>query len=331
MATTNTTKQEFPNHISGKISLKDTGAGIPNLLVIIYDLDPGAKPEEFINSLSVDFPKAKAIIKEGEMPKNTLGFLGDRLGSVLTTADGTFELNYENKEFQVLTETEKRPDLFLMVLAPEEAGRSFANTILYYSSEIRQNAGRNENYFIQLTDKTFIEKNIEIPKTNSKPDPTNVIENFKALESFNNAFNAELLVHEKEKVTQKKAKLVKSKKVFRQIFAPKPVPNDGSFVTFVEEEERVADKLNGHMGNQMIKKNNAIQNHINENKGIEVSFVLNPANIIALGLETSSETNKLFNDIQTTEPLKSLLHKMNAAGSNNLILTSTNPIIKSLS
>ena len=36
------------NKIAGKVILKETGVGIPNLLITIYDLDPGTKPEEVI-------------------------------------------------------------------------------------------------------------------------------------------------------------------------------------------------------------------------------------------------------------------------------------------
>ena len=34
------------NRISGRIVLKETGVGIPDLLIVIYDLDPGTRSEE---------------------------------------------------------------------------------------------------------------------------------------------------------------------------------------------------------------------------------------------------------------------------------------------
>jgi hypothetical protein len=43
--------------------------------------------------------------------------LGDRIGSVITGQDGSWSLNYDDSEFLILTPTEKRPDLQLMVLA----------------------------------------------------------------------------------------------------------------------------------------------------------------------------------------------------------------------
>lgn len=58
------------NKISGRVVLRESGVGIPDVLVVIYDLDPKTKPEEDI-----------------EPPSD-----GDRLGSVLTGTDGSFEL-----------------------------------------------------------------------------------------------------------------------------------------------------------------------------------------------------------------------------------------------
>src|SRR5262245_18640532 len=56
------------NKISGRVVLKESGAGIPDLLVVIHDVDPGTRPEELIDA-----------------PED-----GDRIGSVLTAADGRF-------------------------------------------------------------------------------------------------------------------------------------------------------------------------------------------------------------------------------------------------
>ena len=94
MATSNK-KTENANVVSGKVTLKETGIGIPDLLVVIYDLDPGTKPDEFIRGLFNPVPEGSAvpaeanvIISGGKAPTNSLGFLGDRIGSVLTGQDG---------------------------------------------------------------------------------------------------------------------------------------------------------------------------------------------------------------------------------------------------
>lgn len=329
------TKTEITNTITGKITLKETGRGIPDLLVVMYDLDPGTKPDEFIRSLTGSSTgstsvsnSVKPVTGSKKQPVNTLGFLGDRIGSVLTAQDGTFTIIYTNQEFQVLNETEKRPDLFLMVLGPEESQKTFEDNLIYYSPEIRQNAGRNEYYFIQLTEKQLTEKKIESPKRDIEKIAQSKFDAYNDETGLEEQFHSKLLAQETEKIKLKKEALVTSKKEFRKLLAPKPVAPDKTFSTFVDEEEDVAGKFEEHISRQIGKRQAAINKHIEERKGIEVSFILNSENINALGLEVSSKTTKLYSDINNSEPLKGILYKMNAAGSNNLVLTSNNPIIK---
>lgn len=334
MATSNT-KTEIVNSITGKITLKETGQGIPDLLVVLYDLDPGTKPDEFIKSLTGSSPgstsvssSVKAITGGKKEPVNTLGFLGDRIGSVLTVQDGSFIITYVNQEFQVLNEIEKRPDLFLLVLGPEESQKTIADNLLYYSPEIRQNAGRSEFFFIQLTEKQLIEREIKYPKIDIESLAQSKFENYNNEKAIYDNFHSKLLEQETKEINGKKEALVTSKNEFRKLLAPKPIAPDSTYSTFVDEDKVVADKLDEHIRSQINKRQTAIQKHIEEHTGIEVSFVLNPENITVLGLEVSSETNKSFNDINNSEPLKNILYKMNAAGTNNLVLTSNNPIIK---
>jgi hypothetical protein len=111
------------NRISGKVLQKETGVGIPDLLVVIYDLDPGTRSEE-------EFP-TPAPPTTGPLP--VTAFLGDRLGSVLSGADGSWALEYQDSEFRIANNTEKRPDLQLTVLAPEVADAVAAPPALFSS------------------------------------------------------------------------------------------------------------------------------------------------------------------------------------------------------
>jgi len=40
------------NKVSGKIMLKESGVGIPDLLVILFNIDPKTQPEEIIASIT---------------------------------------------------------------------------------------------------------------------------------------------------------------------------------------------------------------------------------------------------------------------------------------
>lgn len=155
----------YTNSIYGKITLKESGVGIPDLLVVIYDLDPNARPEEELGEMSPSGIRTATI-------------LGDRIGSVLTSVDGSFRLAYEDSEFRVQNVQEKRPDLFLMVLAPEDAGSSEVKIL--YKTAFRQNAGRQESYFIRLTTEQLKEAGIPIPET-EKENVEDRLNNYKSL------------------------------------------------------------------------------------------------------------------------------------------------------
>jgi hypothetical protein len=130
------------NTIRGWVIVKESGLGVPRLLVEILDCDPNTSGEE-------------------PGPSSD----GDRLGCVVTnTPDGSFELAYDNAEFQVRN-AERRPDLVLRVLAPEEPGQRLESRILYTSADVRQNAGLIEHYVIRLTTDQLLKHGIPLPST----------------------------------------------------------------------------------------------------------------------------------------------------------------------
>jgi hypothetical protein len=145
------------NKISGRVVLKETGLGIPDLLVVIHDVDPGTTPEE---SLPVD--GATSGTTTAPAAASRVG-LGDRLGSRLTSTTGVFEFEYEDAEFQFRNAEEKRPDLLLLVVAPEEPGADEAARVLYTSRDIRQNAGRTEQYFIRIPGEVLKKAGVPLP------------------------------------------------------------------------------------------------------------------------------------------------------------------------
>lgn len=151
------------NQIFGKVLLKETNIGVPDLLVVLYDVDPGTRPEEILAGVA----GASSTIHN---PLNALGGLGDRLGSVLTGTDGSFSLAYEDSEFRIRNESEKRPDVLLLVFAPETPGKTLNELILFASPEVRQNAGRIESYLVQLTEEQLKKAGLPIPQDRTAPD-----------------------------------------------------------------------------------------------------------------------------------------------------------------
>jgi hypothetical protein len=142
------------NTISGMVMLDQPPVGIPHVLVVMYDVDPATKPEE--------------ALPDEASPNGALNALGDRIGSVLSGPDGSFSLSYDDEEFRLRAE-EMRPDILLLVLAPEAPGRTLNDLILYTSPVIRQNAGRNEGYLIQLTVEDLKKAGLPIPDDRVAP------------------------------------------------------------------------------------------------------------------------------------------------------------------
>lgn len=146
------------NMITGKVILKETGAGIPNLLVVLYDIDSSSAYNTTIN----------ATLTPGAYE------FGDRLGSVLTEADGSWSLSYTDAAFGADDPSEKRPDLLLMVMAPEDADRDGPPVILYTSKSLRVNSGRSEAYIVRLTSQQL--QSAQVNMSNEQRDNTKTTE-----------------------------------------------------------------------------------------------------------------------------------------------------------
>ena len=134
------------NTVTGKILLHKTGVGIPNLVVTVYDVDSNTLPKDAMQS------QQTSLINFWEQLE------GERLGSIETGPDGTFILEYEDKECK-----EKHPNLLLFVTAPEGPGLDGCAPVLHVSGGIRQNAGRIESYLVRLTADQLTKAGIDIP------------------------------------------------------------------------------------------------------------------------------------------------------------------------
>jgi hypothetical protein len=139
------------NKVTGKILLEHTETGIPNLIVTVYDIDLNSIPETAFRT------NATSLVT-----KFWDHIQGDRLGSVLTDANGAFVLAYEDSDFQGHN-GEKRPDLMLFVTAPERSGAEDCAPILHVSCGIRQNAGRLESFLILISAATLKKAGVAVP------------------------------------------------------------------------------------------------------------------------------------------------------------------------
>jgi hypothetical protein len=123
--------------ISGYVLVKETNFGVPNLVVTAYDSDTAIED-----------------IHERGISTQLVRQLGKRIGSVLTDRDGFFTLTTEALDFPG---NETRPDLLLIVFAPEDVQDPQhpyplppEKRILYISNVPRADAGAAEAFVIRL-------------------------------------------------------------------------------------------------------------------------------------------------------------------------------------
>jgi hypothetical protein len=232
------------NEISGRIVVRETGIGIPALVVTAFDLDPGTKPEELVATDSGSDGVATLTAARK-------GFPGRRLGSTLTDESGGFRVTYEDDDFRLpggeQNRKEIRPHLFLTVFAPEEPDSAAKPHILFASQAIRQNAGRTEQYFVRLSAEDLAKASIALPTTpiDEVEEPKRLVERLATadlrLETIDDAFRN--LDKKRVKQTRKTADAFRGalkaqlRESLSRVSAKRIDP-----ATFVKDDESVFDK-----------------------------------------------------------------------------------------
>jgi len=137
------------NRAYGKVLVRESGLGLPDLVVALFDVDVGASAQN---------PQPNA-------PNTILR----RIGSVLTNRDGEFEITFENAEFNV-GDSEVRPDLVLQVFAPEDVVDPNTHSsappdqrVLIRSSIPREDAGVIEAYVLRIDEGSLRRHGIALP------------------------------------------------------------------------------------------------------------------------------------------------------------------------
>lgn len=144
------------NRVVGRVLCRETGAGVRDLIVTVIDIDQ-------FTPVSSGFSAASSpdthVVKTD--PRAAIfDAAGDRLGSVLTDRTGWFELEFTDDLYTTGKQSEGRPDLALVVLAPDRPrseenpyGLDFAERVLYATPLPRFEAGRIESYVIHLEER----------------------------------------------------------------------------------------------------------------------------------------------------------------------------------
>src|ERR1700694_5227188 len=321
--------------VSIKVLHKETNKGLPDLLVVLLDLDSFQDPENAPVVLRASSTTPTGI----DLTKLLANYAGyNRLFSGITDAEGKVAATIQPWDFNTGKESEHKPDLLLVVLAPEEPELDLSKRLLYLSNDFRVNAGSVEAYIVRLGTALLKEKELAIPKPESDNSIDTKIAAYQNQSAEAEQFRGAILEVEKAKTHDRQNAFTQTRDQLKPLLSPLPINAVGSnYSTFIGEHEKVKDKFDDHYHRETSSVADTILQHVSENKGIEVSLILTKTERDTLGFDPgvlnpgssgTQEFDKSFHNIQTSPVLKPILTKMNAAGADNVVLTSNNPIVK---
>lgn len=280
--------------VSMKVLHKETNKGLPDLLVVLLDLDNFQDPEAgpVILRVSSTDPPPPGI----DLTKLLANYASyNRLFSGITNAQGEVAATIKPRDFNTGKESEQKPDLLLLVLAPEEPGLDLSNRLLYLSNDFRVNAGSNEAYVVRLGSALLKEKALAIPKLETDSSVDAKIAAYQKQSTEGEQFRGAILDVEKAKAQDRQSAFNQTRDQFRTLLSPLPINAAGSNLsTFVGDNEKVKDKFSDHYVRETVKVAGVIQQYVSEHKGIEVNFVLNAADRDTLGIRSGTTESRSF-------------------------------------
>ena len=306
------------NTITGRVILKESGTGIPDLLVVLFDLDPGARSDDL-------FEPSGASAQPTLVP-----VLGDRIGSVLTGQDGSWSLIYEDADFRLLNQDEKRPDLHIMVLAPEDGDSENQPAILFSSKLLRVNAGRLESYLIRLTSKQLADAQILMPPQGKETDAVALkIQKYRDGKAAKRALKIGIKEVNDEFEAADKDELTDLKNKFRRSILPDKAIHDAMY-NFVKKEdtiEKVQKSVHRKGADDIEKKLPLNLNKPVPGLGMKINLILTEAEKHDLqGFKFSFEGKDYYKIPEAK--IQEILFKRETDDGINTILFSNNPISK---
>jgi hypothetical protein len=315
----NSSLPETTTVVSGQILNKESNKGIRDLLVVLFDLDSWEDPE---NKSAPVITHATASVSN--LPDlSVLYTLADRIGSEVTDDNGIFHFDITQRDFNLPSGREQKPDLLLLVLAPDEPGLDLNKRLLHFSKDIRLNAGSKEAYIIKLPSALLKEKGIPLTVETSETKET--------AES-----KVSLYINQKERELQYNTGLAnyhgetanketQDRKIFRQDFIRKVgtdytvVPLNGQMV---KEGDNVLDKNSETVNSGIAKANDALGD-VNKD-GVPVNLYLTPADKARLQPFFDNAVDG-FVEIPDSE-MGDILFRKNSSENPGTLLVHNNPI-----
>jgi hypothetical protein len=312
------------NIVSVKILHKESGSGVADLLVELFDLDQWNDPEAGKPGVGAGEPIDPAVLIANGAVSGLYKF-ADRIGSAITNASGQCIFEVMPKDFGLRMNTEnkaeQKPDLVLLVLAPAEPGLDLNKRLLFSATDVLFNAGTNEAYIIKLSTSLLKEKGIPFGeqkeiRQETTGDRLSRYINEKTREREFNKGVADY--HGAQAVAQAQERKLFRKDLFKKIatdFSNVPVRG-----VFVAEGESIRDK-HSEIINQGVIKANATLGDTNA-QGVPVNLYLTPTDISDLHL---ADTTDAYVDIPEAD-MKDILFRGNSIENPGTLLIHNNPV-----
>lgn len=267
MASVNGSTPEASNIVSGKILHKESGNGIADLLVELFDLDNWVDPEG---------AETTTIERENSALARVLYKAADRLGSVITNSSGSFVLEVTSKDFNLARKVEQKPDLLLLVLAPDEPGLDLNKRVLHFTRDIYFNAGSKEAYVIRLPTALLKEKEISFGASAPPESAQSKVKQYIDERTREKEFNAGAAAYHGSEVAREK----QERSVFRTNLIKK-LGTDFSIATLpgvlAADGDDIRDKNNQTLTSGIAKANDALGGA--NAQGVPVNLYLTPADL----------------------------------------------------
>jgi hypothetical protein len=306
------------NVVVGKILHKESGAGIPDLLVDLFDLDAWQDPELADGTITRTARSADTPVTD--VP--ALYKLGDRIGSVITDDAGNFRFNVRHRDFNTGRANEAKPDLLLVVLAPAEPGLELSKRVLYLSQDVRFNAGSQEAYVIRFNGAFLKEHDIPFgaAREQNRDTPIDRVSAYVSERTREREFKTGVAEYHKIEIAQETA----ARSVFRKDFM-KQVATDLQSVAItgvvVQDGDRIDEKNTETVSTGVAKANAALGDA--ETGGVPVNLYLTPDDRERLSGYLGGATS--FVDIPDSE-MGDILFRTNSSENPGTLLVHNNPI-----
>ncbi len=312
--------------ISGTVVVKETNMPLPDVLVAVYDLDPGHRPEE---EFTINTPATTITI--APVPPQPIPFLGDMLGRVATGSDGAFKIVVDRSEYRISNPGEKRPDLQLMVLGPEDADSNAPPVVLFNSNLLVRDAAPTVEYRIRIATSQLVDAKIPLPGSLKDEDqPDSKIDQYRQKKTDEKKLREGMKTVNTEFEAQEAPQNLELRKTIKDLILPDTAVLH-SMYNFVKGNLPIADvqKEVFTRGSDTIDKaiNNIDPNNPEPGKGIKMNLILTEVEKQGLQNFKFSFGGKDYFNIPEAK-IQELLFKRETDGGVNAILFSNNPVSK---